>query len=89
MEIKYTAPAMIKLRITEAIKEHSDVLIAQLKAKEITYEQFCNKTFPTNCFRVIEAAIDKAVNEDSAKATMVDHLGLKLQLEALRNADNS
>ena len=89
MELTYTAPAMIKLRLAEAIKEHSDVLIAKLKAKEITYEEFCNRSFPTNCFSVIEKAIDRSVELDGAKATMVDHEGIKLQLEALRNAKNS
>ena len=89
MEITYTAPAMIKLRIAEAIKEHSDVLHAQLKAKEITYEQFFNQSFPNDCFGVIEKAIDRAVELDSSKATMVDHEGIRLQLEALRNAENT
>lgn len=86
MELTYTAPAMIKLRLAEAIKKHSDDLIAQLKAKEITYEQFCILSFPTGCFRVIEEAIDLSVKKDGAKATMVDHEGIALKLKALRNA---
>lgn len=70
MNVKYIAPVVINLRISEAILAHQKNLIKQLENNEITYEEMKRCEFPTDAIRVIEQAVKNALNENSCDAVL-------------------
>jgi hypothetical protein len=70
MKVKYTAPVVIKLRVSEAILAHQRNLIKQFENKEISFEEMKRKEFPVDAIKVIEEALKNAVDKNSCDANL-------------------
>ena len=70
MKVKYIAPVVINLRISEAILAHQRNLSRQYENEIISYEEMKRREFPVDAIRVIEEAVTNALNKNSCDAVL-------------------